>query len=410
LIGSDGLNSDFLSLYGYEKETTPFLNEFARDALMAVNNFTNANVTTGSLTSMFTGKLPLQTRVQFPPDILKGADAYEHLPGILKREGYYNALISVDYYGDSNAVNLQDGFVTINGRSAAAGQLYAFTRLYLPEDTSFFLSTVAQRLSDRILHVYSIRTMANPYAQVTQKLDSSSDPVRIEQLLSIFRENHQPWFVQVYMMGTHLFLYDSYDDAVKNFDGYVREVVNELKRMGKLDQTIIIVYTDHGKSNQRKVRTPLIIRFPDGEYAGQIVNNTQNLDIPPTILDYLGIEQPEWMDGRSLLKGEPPANRPIFSTSTSYSTGNGKGQLQLDMSKIKPPFYQFEIIDMIICNRWYTADTAKLTWQAGQIQRYPTPCEPSALPDDLQAQDTMMEQLKSAGFDVTALQAAWDGK
>ena len=410
LIGSDGLNDDFLSLYGYEKDTTPFLREFAKNALLAENNFTNANVTTGSLTSMFTGKLPLQTHVQFPPDILKGADAYEHLPGILKREGYYTALISVDYYGDANAFNLQDGFVTVNGRSAAASELYAFSRRYLPEDSSFFLSTVAQRLSDRVLHIYYIRTMVNPYAEVTQKLDSSSDPVRMEQLFSLLQDIHQPLFVQVYMMGTHIFMYDDYDQAVHNFDGYVQEVVNELERTGKLDQTIIVVYTDHGKTNQRKVRTPLLIRFPNGEYAGKIVNNTQNLDIPPTILDYLGLKKPDWMAGRSLLKGEPPADRPIFSTSTSYSTGNGKGQLMLDMSKIKPPFYQFENIDMIICNHWYTADTLKLSWQTGVIQNYPTPCDPSTLPDNHKAQQIMLDELKHDGYDVSILESAWSGK
>ena len=410
LIGSDGLNDEFLSLYGYEKDTTPFLKEFAKNALLAENNFTNANVTTGSLTSMFTGKLPLQTHVQFPPDILKGANAYEHLPGILKREGYYTALISVDYYGDANAFNLQDGFVTVNGRSAAASKLYAFSRHYLPEDSSFFLSTVAQRLSDRVLHIYYIRTMVNPYAAVTQKLDSSSDPVRMEQLFKLLRNTHQPLFLQVYMMGTHIFLYDDYDQAVRNFDGYVQEVVNELKRTGKLDQTVIVIYTDHGKTNQRKVRTPLLIRFPNGEYAGKIVNNTQNLDIPPTILDYLGLKKPDWMAGRSLLKGEPPADRPIFSTSTSYSTGNGKGQLMLDMSKIKPPFYQFENIDMIICNHWYTADTSKLSWQAGVIQNYPTPCDPSKLPDNRQAQQIMLDELKHDGYDVSTLESAWGGR
>jgi hypothetical protein len=248
--------------------------------------------------------------------------------------------------------------------------------------------------------------MPNPYAEVTGELDNSHDQERVDQIFSLFRNIKQPVFVHVYMMGTHIYIYDSYDDAVRSFDGYVRKITEELAKIGKLESTIIIVYSDHGKSNMRNVRTPLLIRFPNGEYAGKIVNNTQNIDIAPTILDYLGIKPPDWLSGLSLLSGEPPANRPIFSAIPNFTKNNELHQLELDLSKIKPPFYQFGNIDMVICQKWYSLDTSSLTWQEGMVRGYPTPCDEDALPGDRQAQQIMLDQLKRDGFDLTSVIAA----
>jgi hypothetical protein len=431
LIGSDGVNADHMSLYGSERDTTPFLKDFAKSALLAENNFPNASQTSGSLVSIYTGKLPTATRLLYPPDILKGKDAFQHFIGILKGEGYYNADVSVDYYADASVLNLQDSFVSVNGRAAYTVKLFTITSRYLPEDAAYFLSTIAKRISDRILHIFYIRKMVNPYSEVTQTLFTMSDQDRMNALQSLLSTDNQPFFVHVHFMATHggnitpknkvfsgadkhqtsATAMNFYDDAILDFDQEMSEVVNELTKTGKLDQTMIIVYTDHGYGDISKVRIPLLIRFPNGEYAGKIVNNTQNLDIAPTILDYMGIKPPEWMTGQSLLKGEPPPTRPIFSAAPNYFDHNGSGgREQLDLSKIKPPFYQFGSIDMVVCQKWYELRTSSLSWQEGEIPGYATPCNPETLPDDQQAQKILLDQLKADGFDISTVQPALDKK
>ncbi len=72
-----------------------------------------------------------------------------------------------------------------------------------------------------------------------------------------------------------------------------------------------MVYTDHGYANISHVRIPLMFRFPNGEYGGQIANNTQNLDIAPTLFAYIGIQPPVWMNGQSLLSGAPRLTGPF---------------------------------------------------------------------------------------------------
>jgi hypothetical protein len=404
LIGTDGLDADHTSVYNPGTHTTPFLKSFSQETLLAENNFPNANETAGSLVSMFTGKLPTTTQTLYPPDILKGSDAFEHLPEILKSQGYYNAEISVDYYADMNNLNLQDGFVMVNGRSTTLGSLYTLSREIIPENAAYFLATVAKGLSDRLLQIFFIRTVSNPYAEVTLPMTDMNDQNRVDQLMHLFQTVHQPLFVHVHMMGTHLTEWTTYDQAIQAYDHYMKEVVDDLKQMGQLDNTLIIIYTDHGFLDVTNVRIPLMIRFPNEEYTGKINHNTQNLDIAPTVLDYLGIQPPSWMAGQSLMKGEPPANRPIFSAAPNYRSANTKNELQLDLTKIKPPFYQFGTIGMVICQKWYALDTSQLSWQEGDIVGYPTPCAADSMPDDSSAHQILIGQLVKDGFNINALE------
>jgi len=399
LIGSDGVNAARLSAYGYREDTSPFLRALAGEALLSENNFPNANLTSGSLVSMFTGRLPTSTRMLFPPDTLRGAGAFRHLPGILKQEGYTSVQLSVDYYGDAESANLLDGFYSVNGRAAASG-LYALARERLPDESAYFLSFTAQRLGERLAHSFYLRAMPNPYAQVTGGLDSSSDPERLEQLFALFRQDPGPWFAHVHLMGTHQYLYEDYDEALRRFDRDLQVVFAELQRLDLLEHTLVIVYSDHGRDNALRTRTPLLFRFPGGEHAGRLRNNTQNLDIAPTVLDYLGLEQPGWMAGRSLLRGEPPAGRPIFSAAPNYRRDNDQGRLELDLSKIGPPFYQFGTLDVIVCHRWYALDTTTRTWSSGRVEGHTAPCGPEELPGMEGAKELLGEQLRRDGFEV----------
>jgi hypothetical protein len=102
LLGSDGLDATHLSAYGYERDTTPHMNARLEGALVAENAFPNGGTTAGSVASILTGKLPIETRVIYPPDILHAEDSYQHLPGILKRLGYQSVDLSVPYFGDAS--------------------------------------------------------------------------------------------------------------------------------------------------------------------------------------------------------------------------------------------------------------------------------------------------------------------
>lgn len=98
-------------------------------------------------------------------------------------------------------------------------------------------------------------------------------------------------------------------------DAQMGKVIQALKDEGLYDNTIIIVWgdhgyhlTDHGKWRKNtgynvSLRSPLIIKTPNSNKAQVVENIVQNIDIYPTLLDLLDIKQPEsvTLHGNSLV-------------------------------------------------------------------------------------------------------------
>jgi len=93
-------------------------------------------------------------------------------------------------------------------------------------------------------------------------------------------------------------------------DRQVGEILDQLEDDGLLDSTIIFWYSDHGGPLPRQKRLlydsglhlPLIIRFPDQFRAGE--TDTQLIsfvDFKSTILSLVGIQPPDYVDGRAFL-------------------------------------------------------------------------------------------------------------
>ena len=97
-------------------------------------------------------------------------------------------------------------------------------------------------------------------------------------------------------------------------DHHLGRIIDFLRETGQYDDTLIVVTADHGemlgdyqqwgKSTyyEAAYHTPLIIRDPDlPDQFGQIIDEpTEAVDVAPTILDLLGRDAPDTMDGSSL--------------------------------------------------------------------------------------------------------------
>jgi hypothetical protein len=417
LLGGDGLDAANLSAYGYERDTTPTLRELADEALVAENAFPNAAHSSGSVISILTSKLPTQTRVLYPPDVLQEKDAYQHLPGILKREGYHTVELGVDHYVDAYTMNLRDGFDLVNNRSASeAGQLQ-FLQGRGIDNAVYFASMLAGRIAERLGHIFFTMVMENPFDKVLAPSDHLEDESRVEQLIELINSSQDPFFVHVHMMGTHgpeffpmiqryslgktqheQWMSDFYDDAVLSFDAHLQRVLETLKQTGKIDETIVVVYTDHGMGYRVNGRIPLIIRFPHGERAGRIQANVQNLDIAPTLLDYLGLPIPDWMVGLSLLKDDLPVNRTIFGAGAAYIEDH-----QLVAEQVKPPFYQFGYFNIVHCDQWYQVHVVWGHLSEGEIEGHTAPCSPDARLSWNQVKEVLVDYLSENQFDTATL-------
>lgn len=139
-------------------------------------------------------------------------------------------------------------------------------------------------------------------------------------------------------MGHHMFVDREMDDdaylaesyqrymkkylrCVRGVDDNIKRILDELKKTGQLDNTIIVYSSDQGFMlgehdyidkrwmYEESLRVPVIVRYPKAFPAGKkidaIINNT---DIAPTLLAMAGVETPKSMQGRSfmsMLQGKP---------------------------------------------------------------------------------------------------------
>lgn len=105
------------------------------------------------------------------------------------------------------------------------------------------------------------------------------------------------------------------------FDHAVGSVVKKLKEKGKLENTLIVITSDHGNYNFGKatlyesgVKVPLMMHWPEGIKPGSVYDDlVQNIDHGPTFLDLAGVEIEDSMDidGVSLTKVLKGDNKPV---------------------------------------------------------------------------------------------------
>jgi arylsulfatase A-like enzyme len=422
LLGLDGVNATHMSIYGYERDTTPNLSKIVQNALVAENAFANAGKTGGSLTSLLTGKFPTETRVIFPPDILVGADAYQHLPGILKQLGYTNIQITMPYYGDARERNLQEGFDIINFYPVNANPL-ANQLAKIGGDSSFyFAGVIIQRISERLNHIFFIKRMENPYKAVTEPATSIRDDRRLEAMIDYLDKADGPLFLHVHMMDTHGptfyvpnqhfsagqtqdqdWMTDFYDDSILNSDRYLNELFNYLSESGKIENTVVILYSDHGIQWNTLARVPLIVWFPHRQHAGTIQENVQLLDVAPTILDYLGIPQPDWMQGQSILSPDLSPSREILSANVGdeLMVTEDRRTWVVDESKISPPFYDLGKINLVVCDRWFSLDLRNPELSYGDVEGSTASCPQDVIPSPEEAEAILVQHLSIDHYDMT---------
>jgi arylsulfatase A-like enzyme/GH35 family endo-1,4-beta-xylanase len=96
-------------------------------------------------------------------------------------------------------------------------------------------------------------------------------------------------------------------------DFQIGKIVNKLKKEGLMDNTIIVIWGDHGfhlgdhrmwtkHSNfEQATRSPLIIYNPKTRNAQKIISPTEFVDVFPTLADMAQIAPPSNVDGMSLL-------------------------------------------------------------------------------------------------------------
>ncbi|WP_153558615.1 sulfatase [Roseimaritima sediminicola] len=124
-----------------------------------------------------------------------------------------------------------------------------------------------------------------------------------------------------------------YAACVTYADAQVGRILDELDALGQRDNTIVVLWGDHGwhlgehaiwgkhSLFEESLRSPLIIATPEASGAGGSSDAiVETIDVFATLADLAGLPQPDFIDGVSL-RPQIHGNRPTDDVAISYAKG-----------------------------------------------------------------------------------------
>ncbi len=346
MLGADTLRADRLSTYGYQLrgQISPNIDALARNGLKAEHMFVPLARTAPSLSSIMTGRYPWQHKVRTNFVTAQQVNVKEALPQVLAQQGYVTSVI-----GDWAATDL--------GKFE-----FGFARQSLPDDQWNLTTLIAQGPKNiRLLlslfwhHELGRRWLPEIFYVAGSAVDQHIYRLALDELDQLAAQP-APFFMTVFSAGAHIpfasrwpyyqqysdpnyqgeskYVMSSfgsirevmknmardkrsfdieqinalYDGTVNQFDDLVGEIVQHLTELDIADETIVVVFSDHGvdlfeqeswgQGNllyPSSYRIPFILYDPRDPTPSSITYTTSSLSIAPTILQQAGVDIPSSM-------------------------------------------------------------------------------------------------------------------
>lgn len=415
-VGFDGVEAGVLSIYGNGFDTTPFLRSIRDELAIFENAFPDSGKTTGTTTAMLTGRSPLETRVGFPPQVLLGRHSFLHLPALLNERGYEGFQYAIRYYADAVDLNLRESFAEVNDRPPPLRWLEGTVWVRWFNDELFFLQTLSERLVKRLRYLFFLGDMLNHYLVVQENLglgfQYDLEGVRLFErfVTETAGADGRPFYAHLHFMSTHCCRQNPRSrafgpadfpgsgerqaalaanrlNAIRDMDSLIERIYRFLEDRGLLEETILVLYSDHSYQWDSVRRVPLMLRFPEGANAGARSENVLLSMVPALLTEPLGIDRPAWM--RPGPGSEPAgsgedgaAAEPLFGLSSfdyrRYAIGAGGLSKMTDPG---PPNWGIRELSMIVCSRWYKASLPERRVVAGEVLGHTAPCPDGSFPD-----------------------------
>lgn len=306
LIAVDTLRADHLSLYGYPKNTSPNLDEFAKGARVYQNFYSNAPWTLPSFATMFTSDYPQNLRMQIPSDVL--LDKFTTIAEVLSRNGYKTV-----GFNSANFVSkprgFSSGFDSFN--SFETDNKLQDIDLIIPEATGWLRGNEKEKFF-MFLQTFQIHSPYCPPEAFDQFKGDYSGDLNCIDSKTIEKNNDGENVLGKEDLERFKSLYDG---EILFTDYYLGKFFDTLWESGLDKKTIVIILGDHGEEFGERgfwgihsyslykelLNVPLIIKAPFLT-AGREEKTASIVDIAPTILDFVGIKKPAAFRGKPIRK------------------------------------------------------------------------------------------------------------
>lgn len=318
LIDITALRADHISFFGYKRPITPHIDQFARESVVFTQAISQAHWTlpsvTSVLTSLYVPSHSVDSRTMQVPREIPG------VPAVLKDNGYrtlafvggldlvakYNLSQYFEFYNDNpDAIpmgSLKEGF----------SQAIEWIRSNSGEKFFMFLQGYDVHPPFKFTHGYKQFT-GKEYMGAFRGMELNYQVLK----------NIKDFRLKINGKDTELtqddidYVIAAYDASIKHVDKLFGDFIRSLRDSGKMDNTIVILFGDHGEELHdhgtfdrfgsknyfdEVLRVPLIIHHPLLKH--KIINSQVELiDIMPTVLGFLELvpKASYLIEGRNLI-------------------------------------------------------------------------------------------------------------
>lgn len=290
LIVIDTLRPDHLDLYGYERETAPFLTQLAERSTVFEHAYSTSSWTAPSTASIFTGMYP-------------------NRHGVLM--GFRAQRNTAEAEADEELEALE--LVTLPAlptlveqlRAAGYGTFGVASNINIGEQLGF------DRGFDRFERMIKddAEVLAQRVLSWREELDAGPSFLYLH-----FNDVHKPYHARDPWYAEHEDdledLVARYDSEITYLDGWIEHLHDEL---GWDEDTVVMLVSDHGEefrdhgklghgySLYRELNQVLMMIALPGALASRVDAHVSLVDVLPTLLDAAGFQPFEYAQGTSLL-------------------------------------------------------------------------------------------------------------
>ncbi|MGQ9455199.1 MAG: sulfatase family protein [Armatimonadota bacterium] len=339
LIDIDTLRPDHLGCYGYHRNTSPNIDALAREGVRFTNSHCSDAPCLPSRAALATGRFGIHTgvvghggtaadmRLEGPSRQFKSALSTTTMAGFLRSAGFRTAAVSpfADRHGAwwfaAGFHELYDtGFSGLESAEQVTPTVVRWLESNAREDNWFLYINywdphTPYRVPEEFGNPFANDPLPDwPTQDVIDRhraLPGLRGPREISMYYKINPKSDKD-LPELKDLNDLRRIIDGYDTGIRYADYHVGIILDALNKANVLDDTALIVtsdhgecfgemgtYTEHGTADAVTTRIPMIIRWPGGMRAHVDYGLHYNLDLAPTLAELIGREPPACWDGRS---------------------------------------------------------------------------------------------------------------
>jgi len=339
----DSCRSDHMGLYGYHRDTTPFIDSLGKKGIFFNNAFASGNHTRLSLPSIFIS-LPVAIHglydLTFHKQVLiqKIPKETPSMPEILRKEGFFTSCFFYGghkgFFGDEYGLDRGFDYIDNNGNILSK---YGFTKR--TKESTFTKHPTFVRETDRNILNNLLKWLEKnkkrkkifvylhlggghaPHENFSSYRFKFIQQNKVKEIIAKFPDfkHSNNWDQESFKSDSNFrdYIISQYDTNLLFVDDLIKKLWKQVSNSFPEEKILFIITADHGEGflehpfshSHDPISLPYneIVKIPFILYSNRIPQKTvhtpfSSIDIAPTLLDLLTIKKPKQWLGKSFKK------------------------------------------------------------------------------------------------------------